>query len=100
MARQRERESWSPWEILGIAGVAIAGLAIVVFAVYAAATDLVGEPLIDTVGIARPAPVWLAWLAIVVGILGGLQLLVTNVRALYRIAQGTQPVRRFPRKRK
>jgi hypothetical protein len=100
MARQKDSEQRSPWVVVALAAIALCGLALAAFAIYVAAVDLVGESLVDTVGISRPAPVWLAWVAIAIALAGGLQLFWSNARGLYRIARGGHPTLRRARKRK
>ena len=85
------QERWRPSSVIGTAVIALLGLALVALAVITVPNELWGEPLFDTVGIARPRPVWMAWIAIVVAFVGGIVLFTTCAGYLYRVARGRVP---------
>lgn len=72
--------------LIGLFGVCLA-----VAAVFIVVTELWGIPLFDRVGLARPTPVWLAWVGMAIGLAGGLQLAATNLRYVYRVARRQIP---------
>ena len=87
----RAKERWTPSGVIGIAVFSLLGLAMVWLAVTAASTELWGEPLFETVGVARPRPVWMAWIAVVALFGAGVTFFVTGVGYLYRVARGRVP---------
>ena len=60
-------------------------------AIAAVSTELWGEPLFETVGIARPRPVWMAWIAVVALFGAGATFFFSGVGYLYRVARGRVP---------
>jgi len=87
----KAKERWTPSGVIGIAVFSLLGLAMVWLAVTAASAELWGEPLFETVGVARPRPVWMAWIAVVVLFGAGVTFFVTGVGYLYRVARGRVP---------
>lgn len=85
------RERWRPSGIITIAVISLFGLGVIAIAVIAMVTELWGQPLFDTTGVARPKPVWMAWIGAVVAILGGASLFLTGTGYLIRVARGLVP---------
>ena len=84
-------EGWRPSSVIGVSVIALLAVALIVVCATAIAGDLWGEPLFDTVGKARPRPVWMVWVATVAGIGVGLTVLTASVGYLYRVVRGRVP---------
>ncbi|MFB2584553.1 hypothetical protein [Herbiconiux liukaitaii] len=97
------RERWRPSSVVGMAVVGVFGLAVVALAVATVVIELWGQPLLDISGGVRNVPVWMTWVAVAAGLVGGFSLVFSCAGYLIRVARGqvprVQPTRESRRRR-
>lgn len=85
------RESWSVSSVVVISVIGLCGLALMVLAVVTAVTEVWGRQPFVVVGVARHIQVWLAWIGVVIGLVGGGSLVTSSAGYLIRVVRGQVP---------